>query len=226
MIEAHSHWIGFSYRHPIAYILFLRNYFLMENVLETIVILCGVRMFFFWKCTTLNSSCNIIWIPVGLRTRHHGLSKRVIKQHSCSGNLYIQNKLNIIIIDTFVVNQYIYFDMPPEITPSPCAKCVCGSRLPMSNKSTLAHRRLLREDQDSVYKCPAFAGRDSLDTKPVTGSLHFAASGCRLADFIAEGLVLCASRDSAEFLLAVVWQALRILLWHYSDTEMATGGDR
>ena len=38
------------------------------------------------------------------------------------------------------------------------------------------------------YKCPAFAGRDSLDTKPVTGSLHFAASGCHLADLIAEGL--------------------------------------
>ena len=36
------------------------------------------------------------------------------------------------------------------------------------------------------YKSPAFAGRDSLDTKPVTGSLHFAAPGCCLADFIAE----------------------------------------
>ena len=27
------------------------------------------------------------------------------------------------------------------------------------------------------YKCPAFARRDSLDTKPVTGSIHFTASG-------------------------------------------------
>ena len=77
-----------------------------------------------------------------------------------------------------------------------------------------------------LYKCPDFAGRDSLDTKPVTGSLHFTASGCRIADFIAEGLVLCASRDSAEFLLAIVCRVLRILLWHSSDTEMATGGDR
>ena len=75
------------------------------------------------------------------------------------------------------------------------------------------------------YKCPTFAGRDSLDTKPVTGSLHFTASGCRLADFIAEGL-LCASRDLAEFLLAIVCRAILILLWHCSDTEMATGGDR
>ena len=77
-----------------------------------------------------------------------------------------------------------------------------------------------------LYKCPAFAGRDSLDTKPVTGSLHFASSGWRLADLIAEGLVLSASRDSAEFLLAIMCRALRILLWHCSDTEMATGGDR
>ena len=83
------------------------------------------------------------------------------------------------------------------------------------------------EDRDSVYKCPAFAGRDSLDTKPVTGSLHFATSRChRLADFIAEGLVLCVSRDSAEFLLAIVCRVFRILLWHCSDTKMATGGDR
>ena len=51
----------------------------------------------------------------------------------------IKNKLNIIIILNTLINtsyiccnQYIYFDMPPEITPSPCAKCICGSRLPMS----------------------------------------------------------------------------------------------
>ena len=73
---------------------------------------------------------------------------------------------------------------------------------------------------ENPYKCPAFARKDSLDTKPVTGSLHFSASGCRLADFIAEGLVLCASRDSAEFLLTIVCRALRIFLWHCSDTEM------
>ena len=73
------------------------------------------------------------------------------------------------------------------------------------------------------YKCPAFTGRGSLDTTAVTRSLHFAASGCCLADFIAEGLVLCASRDSAESLLTSVCGALRIFLWHCSDTEMATG---
>ena len=60
------------------------------------------------------------------------------------------------------------------------------------------------------HKCLAFAGRDSLDTKPVTKSLHFAASGCRLA----------------EFLLAIVCRVFRIILWHCSDTEMATGGNR
>ena len=69
------------------------------------------------------------------------------------------------------------------------------------------------------YKCPAFAARDSLDAKPVTGSLHFATSRCRLADFIAEGLVLCVL---CEFLLAIVCRVFRILLWHCSDTEMAT----
>ena len=41
--------------------------------------------------------------------------------------------LNTLINTSYICcNQYIYFDMPPEITPSPCAKCVCGSRLPMS----------------------------------------------------------------------------------------------
>ena len=69
------------------------------------------------------------------------------------------------------------------------------------------------------YKCPAFAARDSLDAKPVTGSLHFATSRCRLADFIAEGLVLCVL---CEFLLAIVCRVFLILLWHCSDTEMAT----
>ena len=34
------------------------------------------------------------------------------------------------------------------------------------------------------------------------------------------------SRDSAEFLLAIVCRVFRILLWHCSDTEMATDGDR
>ena len=60
----------------------------------------------------------------------------------------------------------------------------------------------------------------------MTGSLHFTASGCRLADFIAEGLVLCALRKSVEFLLTSVCQAFQIILWHCLDTEMAAGGDR
>ena len=33
-------------------------------------------------------------------------------------------------------------------------------------------------------------------------------------------------RDSAEFLLVSVCRVLRVHLWHCSDTEMATGGDR
>ena len=68
-----------------------------------------------------------------------------IKQHACSSNnicIYKINLIYIIILNTLIntsyiyCNQYIYFDMPPERTPSPCAKCVCGSRLPMSIKDT------------------------------------------------------------------------------------------
>ena len=76
------------------------------------------------------------------------------------------------------------------------------------------------------YKCPVFAGRDSRDNTPVTGSLHFAASGCRPADFITEGLVLCALRGLAESLLFGVCRAVQIVLRHWSDIVMATGGDR
>ena len=49
------------------------------------------------------------------------------------------NTLNIILILNTLINtsyicysQYMYFDIPLEITPAPCPKCVCGSRLPMS----------------------------------------------------------------------------------------------
>ena len=62
----------------------------MENVLETSVILCGVHMWVFLQMhyAKFIMQCNVrmALIPVGLhvRTRHHGLSKRVIKQHSCS----------------------------------------------------------------------------------------------------------------------------------------------
>ena len=74
------------------------------------------------------------------------------------------------------------------------------------------------------YKCPVSAGRDSFDNTPVTVSLHFAAPGCRLADFIAEGLVLCVLRGSADSLQFAVCRALRIVLRHWSDIVMATGG--
>ena len=73
------------------------------------------------------------------------------------------------------------------------------------------------------YKYPVFAGRDSLDNKPVTGSLHFAAPGCRLAEFTAEGLVLCVLRGSADQF--AVCRALRIVRRHWSDIVMATGGE-
>ena len=75
------------------------------------------------------------------------------------------------------------------------------------------------------YKYSVFAGRDSLDNTSVTGSLLLAACGCRLADFIAEGLVLGAFRSSADSLQFAVCRALRIILRHWSDIVMATGGD-
>ena len=58
----------------------------------------------------------------------------------------------------------------------------------------------------------------------VFGSLHFTASGCRLADFIAEGLVLSALSESVEFLLTSVCRAFQIILWHCLDTEMSATG--
>ena len=94
---------------------------------------------FFGKCTTLNSSYN------GLNaSRPTYSSSWFIKEGFQTTFVFRQfvdtkYKLNIIIILNTLINtsyiccnQYIYFDMPPEITPSPCAKCVCGSRLPMS----------------------------------------------------------------------------------------------
>ena len=75
-----------------------------------------------------------------------------------------------------------------------------------------------------LYKCPVFAGRTSLDTTPVTGSLLFATPGC-LADFRAGAIVLRVSRDSAGLLLTGVWRVLRIILRDYSRAEMAMGSD-
>ena len=60
-----------------------------------------------------------------------------------------------------------------------------------------------------LYKCPVFAGRTSIDTTPVTGSLLSAAPGCRLDNFSAVGFgwivsdwcVLSASNYSVDFFL-------------------------
>ena len=76
-----------------------------------------------------------------------------------------------------------------------------------------------------LYKCPVFAGRTSLDTTPVTGSLLFAAPGCRLTDFSAGGIVLRVSRDSAGLLLAGVCRVLRIVLRIYYMTEKVMGSN-
>ena len=75
-----------------------------------------------------------------------------------------------------------------------------------------------------LYMCPVFTRWTSLDTTPVTGSLHFAASGCRLSDFSAGGIVLRVSRDSAELL----WSGghrVQIVLWDYHRTKMAMESD-
>ena len=56
----------------------------------------------------------------------------------------------------------------------------------------------------------------------MTGSLHFAAGDCRLAELLAAGLVLCVSWTSTDCLS--VFRALRIVLRRSSATGMATGG--
>ena len=75
-----------------------------------------------------------------------------------------------------------------------------------------------------LYKCSVFVGSASVDTTPVTGSLHFAAYDCLLADLLALGLTLHVSRDSTHSLLLGVFRALRIVLRLSSATGMATGG--
>ena len=73
-----------------------------------------------------------------------------------------------------------------------------------------------------MYKWCVFAGSSSLDTAPVTGSLHFAASGCHLTDSLAAGLNLCVCRGIR---LLAVCRTLRILLQLSLDSVMVTGGD-
>ena len=76
----------------------------------------------------------------------------------------------------------------------------------------------------NLYKGPVCVGSASVDTTPVTGSLHFATYDCRLADLLAIGLTFCVSRDSTDCLLLGVFRALRIVLRLSSATGMATGG--
>ena len=52
-----------------------------------------------------------------------------------------------------------------------------------------------------LYTCPMFGVSASVDTTPVTGSLHFAAYDCRLDDLLAIGLTLYVSQDSTDCLL-------------------------
>ena len=75
-----------------------------------------------------------------------------------------------------------------------------------------------------LHECPVFVGSDSVDTMPVTGSLHFAACDCRLADLLAVGLILCVLRDLTACLLFGVFRALWIVLRLGSAIGMATGG--
>ena len=74
-----------------------------------------------------------------------------------------------------------------------------------------------------LSKCPVFVGSASIDTTPVTGSLHFAACDCRLADLLAVGLILCVSRDLTDCLLLRMFRALWIVLQLGSAIGMAMG---
>ena len=75
----------------------------------------------------------------------------------------------------------------------------------------------------NLYMCPVFTWWTSLETTPVTGSLLFAAPGCRLSDLSAGEIVLRVSRGSADLLLSGVRRVLQIFLWDYHRTEMAMG---
>ena len=70
-----------------------------------------------------------------------------------------------------------------------------------------------------------FTGRDSFDYTAVTGSLLFAACGSRLVAMITKGLVCCVFRSSADSLQFAVCRALRIILRHWPNIVMVTGGD-
>ena len=51
------------------------------------------------------------------------------------------------------------------------ASVTVGGAWGSSNESALAHRHVLRQEQESVYMCPVFTWWTSLETTPVTGSL-------------------------------------------------------
>ena len=75
----------------------------------------------------------------------------------------------------------------------------------------------------SCIRVPVFSGSASVDTTPVTGSLHFAACHSHLTDLLAV-VLLCVLRESADCLLLGVFGALRIVLRLGSAIGMATGG--
>ena len=61
-----------------------------------------------------------------------------------------------------------------------------------------------------LRKCPVFTSWTSLDTTTVTGSLLFAASGCRLPGQSAEDIVLRVSRDLVKLLRSGVCRVLAV----------------
>ena len=70
-----------------------------------------------------------------------------------------------------------------------------------------------------------FAGRHSLDNTPVTGSLLFAACGCRLAALITERLVWCVFRSSAELELDIPWSVSEAYVDLYRTMRMLGRGE-
>ena len=84
---------------------------------------------------------------------------------------------------------------------------------------------------ESVYMCPVFTWWTSLETTPVTGSLLFAAPGCRLSDICAREIVLHVWRDSADLLLSegsecvgLFFEIIIRLRWRWGATARQTAG--
>ena len=101
---------------------------------------------------------------------------------------------------------------------------VVGVAVVSSNRRARTHRRL-PGGFGIMYKHRAVAGRTSLDTAPVTGSLLFAAAVCRLTGSRGAVFRLCVLIECSDCLRLAVCRALPFLQRLRVDFVMATCSD-